>query len=102
MKVIQNPGGLQTLIGVQDGALVTGSRQDCTPIAEFTKAVHNTGYQGPSGEMKWAARVPDVMIEAYCNRVGITLAEFTRSQEHKKRLLGDPALADFRIWKGQV
>ena len=102
MKVIDQGWGLKTFITEQDGALITGSSQDCTPIVEQTKALHNIGYQGPSSDMKLAARVPDVLIEKYCNLHGIALHEFSRSQEHKKRLLSDPAIADFRIWKGRL
>ena len=102
MNVIDNGGGLKTFIGMQGGDLITGSSQDCTPIAEMAKAIHNSGYEGPSKDMKWAASIPNVLIEHYCNTAGISMHEFSRSQEHKKRLLTDPANADFRIWRGQI
>lgn len=102
MSATSQAGALKTFIGMQGGDLITGSSQDCTPIAERAKAIHNSGYEGPSKDMKWAGSVPDVLIEKYCNTAGITLHEFSRSQEHKKRLLTDPDNAAFRIWKGAV
>lgn len=99
--VIQNSNGTQTFIGLQDGALITGTSQDCTPIAEYAKARHNAGLVG-SSEMRLAASIPLVIVEKYCNDNNITMAEFKQSQEHKKRLLNAPENADFRIWKGRI
>ena len=98
---ILNPGGVVTTVAVQDGALVTGTTQDCTPIAEWAKRQHNAGFHG-SSEMRLAARIPAVMVEKYLNDNAITLHEFTGSQDHQRRLLSDPALAHFRIWPGRV
>lgn len=100
-SVIRGSNGVDTVIALEDGALITGTVQDCTPIAERAKAMHNAGLHG-SSDMRLAASVPMVMIEKYCNDNGITYADFSRGQEHKKRLLGDPALAHFRIWKGKI
>lgn len=99
--VIQSAPGVQTVVALQDGALVTGTVQDCTAIVEHTKARHNEGYHG-SSDMKHAASIPFVIVERYCNDNGITMEEMSRSQEHKRRLLNDPANAAFRIWKGRV
>jgi hypothetical protein len=52
--------------------------------------------------MRLAASIPVVLVERYLNTHGITLGELGKSQEHQKRLLNDPALAHFRIWKGRV
>lgn len=102
MKTVYNTApGLQTVVALEDGALVNGTIQDCNPIAEFAKAKHNAGFHG-SSDMKHAASVPFVFIEKYLNDNAITMQEFSRSAEHKKRLLNDPALAHFRIWKGRV
>ena len=99
--VIQNDNGTQTVVALQDGALITGTIQDCTPIAERAKAMHNSGYTG-SSEMKLAASIPMVMIEKYCNDRGITYADFSKGKEHMRYMLNDPALAHFRVWKGKV
>lgn len=101
-SVIHGFGGVKSVIALDhDGGLVTGTVQDCTPIAEYTKALHNSGFTG-SADMKLAASVPMVMVEKYCNDNGVAYADFMCSQEHKKRLLNDPALAHFRVWKGRV
>jgi hypothetical protein len=99
--VIQNSDGTQTVVGLEDGALVTGTVQDCTPIAEFAKAAHNAGAFG-SSEMRHAARIPMVFIEKYLNDNRITLNEFCKDKTHVRRLLQDPALDHFRIWKGKI
>jgi hypothetical protein len=93
--------GVTTTLALEDGALISGTTQDCTPIADYTKALHNAGIHG-SSDWKHAATVPLVMIEKYCNDNGITYRDFSVSREHKKRLLNDPALAAFRVWKGRV
>jgi hypothetical protein len=100
-SVIQHGNGLQTQVILQDGNLVTGTVQDCTPIAEFTKAAHNVGAHG-SSEFRHAAKIPLVIIEQYCNIKGITLAEFWQNSDHVKAILNDPDLKDFRIWPGRV
>ena len=100
--VIDNGNGIHTVVALEDGNLVTGTVSHVShAIAEEAKALHNAGYTG-SKDMKHAARVDPVMIEAYCNRLGITFAEFSGSQEHMSRFLQDPALDHFRIWKGRI
>lgn len=86
---------------LQDGALVSGSVQDCTPIAEQAKAMHNEGFHG-SSDMRLAARIPMIEIEKYLIKTGVSYAEFASSQEHKRRLVMDPANAHFRIWAGRL
>ena len=94
-------GDVVSTIALQDGALITGTTQDCTPYAERAQAMQAAGLHG-SRDMRLAASVPAVLVERYCNQAGIDLAEFNASQDHKKRLLNDPALAAFRIWPGRV
>lgn len=102
MKTVVNNGdGTQTVVALQDGDLITGTVQDCTPILERTKALHNEGYHGGS-DMRHAASLPMVLVEKYCNERGITFADFMRGREHIKAMLNDPALSYFRIWPGAV
>ena len=101
MKVVRSIGGVETHLGVQDGELISGTVQDCTPILEDAKARHNAGFHGTS-EMKHAARFPDVVVERYCNEQGITFSEFMQNPAHIKRLLMTPELSGFRIWTGRV
>ena len=98
---VQHYGGVTTTIATEDGALIYGTTQDCTAIADNAKEMHNTGAHG-SADLKHAARVPFVFVEKYINDNRITMQELAKSQEHQKRLLGDPAIAHFRIWKGQL
>lgn len=93
--------GMQTLVQVKDGQMVVQNSQDCTPIAEYAKAQHNHGFTG-SSEMKHAARIPMVMVEKYLTDNGITFDEWSRDKAHIRRMLQDPALAHFRIWKGAM
>lgn len=94
-------GDVVSTLALEDGALISGTTQDCTPYAERAQAMQRAGLHG-SSEMRLAASVPMVLIERYCNQAGILLAEFMASAEHKKRLLNDPALSHFRIWPGRI
>ena len=99
--VIQHANGVQTHIALEDGNLVTGTVQDCTPILEHARSLHNVGAHG-SSDMKHAASLPMVVIEQYCNRQGITFDEFMREKKHVRAMLNDPDLKGFRIWPGRV
>lgn len=92
---------LSTRMFTQDDRLVIGRTQDCTPIAERAKAMHNEGLHG-SGEMKLAATIPSVMVEKYCNEKNISFAEFMAEPVHIKRMCNDPDNKMFRVWPGRV
>lgn len=100
-QIIDNGDGTQTVVALQDGDLVTGTRQDAAPIAERTKRLANEGVHGGK-EMRHAASIPFVFVERYCNERGITLAEFSASQKHMMALINDPALSAFRVWRPSV
>lgn len=100
MRVLSN-GPVRTLMHEEDGKTIFERVQDCTSIADKAKALHNEGYHG-SSEMKHAAKLPMVIVERYCNDHGITFREFMSGEEHIRRMLNDPALADFRIYRGRV
>lgn len=100
--VINHDGGVQSVIQLNsDGSMTTGTQQDCGAILDYAKERHNSGQHG-SAELKLAASIPHVIVEKYCNDHGIEFREFMQSQAHKKRLLNDPDLSYFRIWKGVV
>ncbi len=102
MKVLQTGyAGLETHIGMQDGNLITGTVQDCTPILEDAKARQSAGLTGTS-EMRHAASFPLQVVEAYCNTAGITFEAFMTDKAHIRRMLSDPDLSGFRIWKGRT
>lgn len=100
--VLDGLGGVKSVIQLNsDGSLTTGTVQDCSPILEYAKARHNEGKTG-SSEMRLAASIPHVVIEEYCRLNGIGFDECIQSKEHSRRILNDPSLAGFRIWKGRV
>lgn len=101
MRTVSTIDGVQTKMGIQDGALITGTVQDCTPILEDAKARHREGMHGTS-EFKHAMRIPSVVVETYCNVNGVAFSEFMQNPVHVKRMLNDPALKDLRIWDGAV
>ncbi|MDB5541979.1 MAG: hypothetical protein JWQ89_3706 [Devosia sp.] len=91
----------RTVVQVEDGKLITGTVQDCTPILEDARARQNAGFVGTS-ELKHAARLPDVVIERYCNQTGVAYDELWTNPVHFRRMLSDPDLSGFRIWTGRV
>lgn len=81
--------------------LIVERTQDCNAIADYCKNQRASGFTG-SGEMKHAARIPNIMIEAYINTKNITPHEFYANKVHMNAILNDPALSDFRIWEGRI
>lgn len=100
MRLLNN-GPVQTRMHEEDGKTIFERVQDCTPIAELTKALHNEGHHG-SSEMRHAAKIPKVAIEKYCNLHGITFDEWMGNEHHIRAMCNDPDLRDFRIWPGRV
>jgi hypothetical protein len=88
-------------LSVQDDLMVVKSMQDVQPILQSVKDKVEVGDVG-SKDMKHAATIPMVVIEAYMNRVGLTFQEFLRDKEHIKAMLNDKSLEGFRVWKGAV
>ncbi len=99
--VIQSDPGVQTVVALEDGNLITGTVQDCTPIREHAQALHKEGHHG-SSDFKHAAKLPVWAVEHYCNINGLTFAQFMQEPYHIKAMCNDPALRDFRIWPGRV
>lgn len=101
MKVFHDALGVDTTIALQGDDLITASSQDVEPILEDAKERNRTGQFGTS-EFRHAARIPENVVNIYCNTHGITFEQFIGDETHIRRVLADPDLADFRIWKGQV
>ena len=99
-SVIDNGNGVNTVIALEDGNLITGSVQDCTAIVDNATAMRNEGFHG-SSEMRLAARVPFVVVEKYCNDKGITFKEFSNQESHKIAFLNDPDYRNLRVWEGR-
>lgn len=93
--------GLTTSFAEHDGKVFIGQSQDCTPIAERAKALHNVGAFG-SSEMKHAAEIPEVILNKYMNEHGVSYAELMSNPVHIKRICNDPDNKMFRIWPGRL
>ena len=93
--------GMQTTTHVNGDSITFNSVQDCTPIFEHCKALHNEGLHG-SGEFKHAASFPQVLVEKYCHDHNLLFSEFMHDKTHIKAMLSDPSLSGFRIYKGKV
>lgn len=98
---IKGNSGLARGIVDQEGKTIFSTTQDCTPIAEYAKAQHNEGNFG-TADVKHAARIPNVIVEKYCNDNGVTFEQFMGDPVHIKRLVEDPNNAMFRIWRGRL
>jgi hypothetical protein len=92
---------IATSITVHDGLATIQATQDCTPVMEQAIALHNEGRLG-SSEMRHAARLPAILVEKYCLDNNVLFSEFCADPAHVRRMLQDPALAHFRIWRGKV
>ena len=101
MKVSTVLGDVESYIAEEDGRVITGTVQDMTPYAERAKALHNAGEYGTK-DLRHLASLPFAAIETYCNVNGIDYQEWSTNPAHIKRMLQDPALADFRVHKGAV
>lgn len=83
-----------------DGTLTIVKQEDVSAILEDAKGRSNSGLHG-SSEFKHAAHLPGIVVEKYCLDKGITFHEWMANPIHLRAMLNDPALADFRIWKGR-
>lgn len=84
-----------------DVALHEIDKADADTIAEFCKSAHNAGATG-SSEMKHVMRVDGWFIVDWCNKRGVTFAQFMRDESLQMAFMEDPSLSMFRIWKGRV
>jgi hypothetical protein len=94
-------GQVQTSFAEHDGKMIIAQTQDCTPIAERAKRLHNAGEHG-SSDMKHAATIPDVILEKYMNEHRVSYAELMSNPEHFRRICNDPDNKMFRIWPGKL
>ncbi|ALK99541.2 MULTISPECIES: hypothetical protein [unclassified Massilia] len=100
-RLARRDGTLRTSFAEADGKLFIAQTQDCTPIAERAKALHNAGEFG-SSEMRHAATIPDVILEKYMNEHRVSYAELMSNPEHFRRICNDPDNKMFRIWPGRL
>lgn len=80
--------------------------QDIEPIIEANKRQMNehNGHESSrwKGEFHHVARIPEVVIEKWCNENGFTYADFIRDRSISKRFLNDPSNALFRTKPGKL
>lgn len=72
---------------------------DVKAVAEACKRLHIEGIHGDK-EMRHLAEFPGWIIQAYCDTHGIEWSQWFRNPEHARRMMKDPALSDFLVWKG--
>ena len=94
-------GQVLTRVHEADGVLGFERVQDVEPILDFAHDLRAAGQVG-SSEMRHAASIPMVLVEAYCNDRGIEFREFMNNPVHARAMLNDPALRAFRVWEGRV
>lgn len=92
---------LATKFHMNGDRMVVQRSQDCTPILEQCKAQQAEGLTG-SSDMRLAAKLPYVVLENYCNVNNIEFKEAIQNPVHIKRMLNDPDLSGFRVWRGNV
>lgn len=92
---------LETLDNGALAAINELDRADADIVAEHCKSLAGAGLTG-SSDMKHAMSVPGWFIVDWCNKRGMTFAEFERDQKAQNAFLDDPDLAMFRVWKGKV
>lgn len=81
--------------------IVERRSQDVAPILEHVKGLQGIGAVG-SSEMRHAAKFPKAVVEQYIQTHGITFNEWMTNPVHVNRMLNDPDLSGFRIWKGRA
>ena len=94
-------GQVITRLHESDNGFTVERVQDVEPILKATHDLRTQGAVG-SSEMRHAASLPMVLVEAYCNTNHIEFSEFMAHPKHVKAMLNDPALSKFRIWEGRV
>ena len=101
MKELGTSDGVTSYYAEEEGRIIHGTIQDCTPLRERVREQHLTGNHG-TREMKLAAVLPAALIEKYCNLTGIDFREFITNPVHGRRMCNDPDLRDWRVWPGHV
>lgn len=65
-------------------------------LADHCHDLRSSGQTG-SKDMPLLARFPPELVEKYINDAGIDLHEWLTNPVHRRRMLSDPALANFRV-----
>ena len=73
--------------------------QDVEPVLEQVKIEKENIREIPGLGYK-VGTIPAIIVQQYCNEVGITYREFCIDQTHIKRIMNDPDYRKFRVWEG--
>lgn len=92
---------VQTSYAFEDDKIIVHRTQNVGLIVDSAKALHNEGFHGRP-DARVVARIPEVVIEAYINAKGISMQEWCRNPDVRRKFLNDPDYSDLRIWKGTV
>lgn len=93
----------QTLFHADNDKIIIERKQDCAPIlTEIQNIKQTTDGISSSGDMRFAGRIPAVLIEKYCNQKGITFADFIKDDIHTVAIMNDPDYKALRIWEGKL
>lgn len=84
-----------------DGTGAIKRSQDVTAVLEDAKARASCGLVG-SDDYWHMMELPAVLVEKYCNDVGISFADFMADETHIRRMVNDPALSGFRVHGGRM
>jgi hypothetical protein len=88
---------------IEDDKLIFASTQDIEPLLNDIKAIKDiTNGKSDSGDMYHVGTIPAIIVEKYCNEVGISFHDFIIDNTHIKRIVNDPDFARFRVWEGKL
>lgn len=99
---IDAPAGIETKIHVEDEKLVFERVADLQPILDQAADLRSGGFTKTGMGDYHVAKIPALVIEKYCNQVGITFHEFCVNDQHVTRILNDPDYKLFRVWEGRA
>lgn len=90
---------VKTNVSYAHDKLIIERVQDCEPYTEQVRRERETVSKG---DIRKAGIIPFMILEAWIRANGMTFSEFMRDRNACKRLLNDPDLSKFRVWKGRV
>lgn len=70
-------------------------------IVEAVKEQHNMGNFGRS-DFRYYGEVTGFMLQAYCDKRGVTWDEAMQNPVHFRNILNDPENSSMRVWKGRI
>lgn len=75
--------------------------QDEKPILDAIKDLRDGGFTG-SKDMRYVGHLPNVLIEQYLKKTGISMREFILDDTHLVKIFNDPDYKHLRVWEGRI